>query len=82
MVQDNPKFKEILTLLLLALTMGWGVFAVLMTYKALCTLDQVSVLASAGADVILGSLITWTGLSIQYWIRKRPGDSDANEGGK
>lgn len=74
---DNPKFKEGFTYILLLLTILWGVFAGILTYLAYCNLNGAAILAAAGADTLFGSLIAWDTLTIQYWFRKKPGDTDA-----
>ena len=74
---DNPKFKEMFTLLLLILTIIWGLFAAILTFLAYTKLDGASILAAAGADTLFGSLIAWDTMTIQYWFRKKPGDTDS-----
>ncbi len=75
-MQDNPRFKELFTVILLIITMTWGVFAAIMTWMAATELEGATVLAAAGVDTFFGSLVAWDTLTIQYWFRKKPGDSD------
>ena len=67
---NSDKFKYVYSLILLALTVGWAAFCVWITYRAAIQLQVVDILASAGANVLLGALINWAGNVNQYWFRK------------
>ncbi|MDD4986738.1 MAG: hypothetical protein PHQ43_13375 [Dehalococcoidales bacterium] len=67
---NDDKFKYIYAFTLLMGTLAWASFCVYVTYKALCTLQEPDILTAAGANVLLGSLITWTGNVVQHYFRK------------
>jgi hypothetical protein len=77
---DNPRFKEMFTVMLLIVTLAWGVFAATLTYLAYLNLEGSAILAAAGVDTLFGSLLAWDTLTIQYWFRKKPNDTDTNGG--
>jgi len=66
----GDRFKYIYSILLLVLTLAWAGFCVWITYRAVTQLLPADVLVSAGANVLLGALINWTGNVNQYWFRK------------
>lgn len=66
----DDKFKQIYSLFILTVTIGWAVFCVWITYQAVSNLQATDVLASAGANVLLGALINWCGNVNQYWFRR------------
>lgn len=67
---DGDNFKYVYSIVLLVLTIGWAAFCVWITYKAASQLQAADILASAGANVLLGALINWAGNVNQYWFRK------------
>ncbi len=66
----DDKFKQIYSFFVLATTVLWAVFCVWITYRAASELQAVDVLASAGANVLLGALLNWSGNVNQYWFRR------------
>mgnify|MGYP001568334439 CR=1 FL=1 len=67
---NDEQFKQIYSFVILGITTLWAGFCVWITYKA-CTEKQiVDILASAGANVLLGALINWNGNINQFWFRK------------
>ena len=68
------KLKWLFTFTLLGATIGWGVFTVLIVKDAMVTPNSANVLESAGAGVVTGALVSWTGLVIQFWFRKKSPD--------
>jgi hypothetical protein len=75
-VVDNPKFKEWFTIILLAITFLWAVVSLLITREALNEATTQSILVSSGTDTLLGALLSWNVLTIQYWFRKKPTETD------
>jgi hypothetical protein len=65
---DLPKW--IFSFFLLTVNIIWAGFCVWITYKAYNELKAVDVLAAAGANVLLGALINWTGNVVQFWFRR------------
>ncbi len=63
--------KWIYTFVLLAVTIGWAVFTVMVVKDALANPSDVGVLEASGTSVLLGALIGWNALVIQYWFRKK-----------
>jgi hypothetical protein len=72
----DAKFKQIYAFFILIATIGWAVFAVVMTWYALKTCQAENILVAGGADLLLGSLIVWAGNVNQYFFRKKPSESD------
>ena len=75
MTKDN-KFKWVYSFLMLVVVLAWGAGNIYAVYRAIDLKSSVDILASAGASAITGALIAWNGNIVQYWFRKRPGDSD------
>ena len=67
---NDEKFKQVYSFFVLGVTIGWAVFCVWITYRACAELQAVDVLASAGANVLLGALINWVGNVNQFWFRR------------
>ena len=76
MVEEHSWFKQIYTIVLLVLTLAWAVFCVWITWRAVDVKETLDILGSAGANALLGALISWNADVKQFWFRKRPGDSD------
>jgi hypothetical protein len=77
---SDAKFKRVFAFTVLFLTVGWAIFAVVMTYFASKSLDSINVIVAGGADVLLGSMISWTNDVKQYFFRKKVGlEDDAPE---
>jgi len=68
---DNH-FKQLYAFVLLILTILWGAFAVMVTYRAVISAEAKDVILSAGVDTLLGALIVWTGNVNQFYFRKAP----------
>ena len=68
---SNERFKQIYSFVLLGVTIAWAAFCVWITYRAVSEGGAVNILGAAGADALLGSLITWNALIIQHYYRKR-----------
>ena len=66
------RLKWLFTFTLLGATMGWAVFTVVIVKDAMAMPNSANVLESAGAGVVTGALVAWTGNVVQYWFRKRP----------
>lgn len=67
---NSEIFKGIYALILLLITLAWASFSVWITYRALLDKLTVDILASAGANVLLGALIGWNANVIQHYFRK------------
>lgn len=66
----NDRFKQIYALLVFVLTIGWAVFTVFMTSRALLRKDEIDIMTSSGANILLGALIAWNGNISQHYFRK------------
>ncbi len=67
---EGDKFKQVYSFFVLAITVLWAAFCVWITYRAVSELQATDVLASAGANVLLGALLNWCGNINQYWFRR------------
>jgi len=67
---QSEQFKQLFTLVTLVVTVFWAGFCVWITEKAATDKLTVDILAAAGANVLLGALINWTTLCVQFWFRK------------
>ncbi len=65
------RMKWVYTFVLLVVTLGWAVFTVLIVRSALAEPSQVGILEASGTSVLLGALISWDALVVQYWFRKK-----------
>ena len=74
----NDKMKWLYTFFLLLVTIAWAVFSVMVVKSAIAAPTATGVLEASGTSVLLGALIGWNSLVIQFWFRKRP----TNEGQK
>jgi len=70
-MQSAEKLKWVYTILLLLVTMGWAVFTVMVIKGSLTLPSQSGILEASGTSVLLGALIGWNALVIQYWFRKK-----------
>lgn len=59
------------TFFLMLLTIGWAAFCVVTIKDALAMPTQQNVLEVAGVTVLLGALISWNALIVQFWFRKK-----------
>jgi len=77
------KMKWAYTFVLLAVTLGWSVFTVMIVKGALAEPSEMGILEASGTSVFLGALIGWNALVIQYWFRKKapPADVEKQENG-
>jgi len=41
------------------------------TWNAVIAKTEVSIMSAAGADVLMGALLTWNGQIVTHWFRKR-----------
>ena len=55
----------------LAITVGWAIFAVWMTWRAICMATTMDILAAAGTNVLLGAMINWSGNVVQFYFRRK-----------
>lgn len=65
---DNHKL--LLALLLLLFTAGWGFFTVTITAEALAKLNVTNIIGAAGANQVMGALLTLDTLVYQHYFRK------------
>lgn len=71
----NSNFKHAYAFTLLLMTFLWALFCVWMTGLAIKNLNSLNVIAAAGCDTLLGALVTWNALVIQFFFRKAgPGE--------
>ena len=68
----GDKMKWLYTFMLLLITVGWAVFTVMIVRGALAEPSVTGVLEASGTSVLLGALIGWNSLIVQYWYRKKP----------
>ena len=73
---DNQTFKEKFTEKLFFTTVAWAVFCAILTGIAIIWENTSNILVAAGADTLLGALVSWNVITIQYWFRKKPNDPD------
>lgn len=72
----SANFKHAYAFAVLAVTVLWAVFCVWITYQAIMAtianapMAAVNVLGAAGADTLLGALITYNSLIVQHYYRK------------
>ena len=67
----NETMKWLYSFVILLLTVAWGLFSVYMTWNAVIAKTEVSIMSAAGADVLMGALLTWNGQIVIHWFRKR-----------
>ena len=67
----NETMKWLYSFVILLLTVAWGFFSVYMTWNAVIAKTEVSIMSAAGADVLMGALLTWNGQIVTHWFRKR-----------
>ncbi|MBA7566418.1 hypothetical protein ES708_08109 [subsurface metagenome] len=73
MIRDIIKW--VFTFTMVGVTVGWGVFCVNTIFAAMQEPIAASdVLATAGVSALMGALITWDALIVQFWFRKKPSD--------
>ncbi|KKL86392.1 hypothetical protein LCGC14_1945200 [marine sediment metagenome] len=65
------KMKWVYTFVMLLVTLGWAVFTVLIVKGALAEPSEAGILEASGTSVLLGALIGWNALVVQYWFRKK-----------
>lgn len=69
MKQEHTKW--VFSFVLLFLTVGWAIFTVMIVRGAAVSPTSMSVLEASGTSVLLGALIGWNTLVVQYWFRKK-----------
>ena len=75
---DRPKWA--FTFTLLALTIAWAVFCVLLVKSIMSNPTSSGVIETAGVTGLLGAMIGWNANVIQYWFRKSPLEVKNNSG--
>lgn len=65
---DLPKWLFTFTLLLVII--GWAFVCLQVVSNSLQSPTPSDILATAGVSGVMGSLLTWETLMIQYWFRK------------
>lgn len=73
------RMKWFYTFVLLAVTLGWAVFTVMIVKGALSEPSELGILEASGSSVFLGALIGWNALVVQYWFRKKSPDPPAGQ---
>lgn len=63
--------KWIYSFYLLTITMAWGAFTVMVVFNAMNFPSPANVLEAAGASTLTGALLTWNGLVVIHWFRKK-----------
>jgi hypothetical protein len=72
--------KWIFSFLMIGVTLGWGIFSVNTIFNAFqLPIESVDVIASAGVSGVMGSLLTFDALIVQYWFRKKPSADEPTE---
>jgi outer membrane protein W len=66
----EEKSRLLLAILILLVTSGWAYFTVWVTIEALASLKVSNVIGAAGANGLLGSLVTLLTLTWQFYFRK------------
>ena len=73
------RMKWIYTFVLLFATLAWAIFTVLVVLNAAAEPTEAGILEASGTSVLLGALMSWDALVVQYWFRKKspapPADS-------
>jgi hypothetical protein len=67
---NDEKFKQVYAFVNLGITVIWGAFCVWITFQAVASKLTVDILASAGANALLGALIVWHGNIVQFFFRR------------
>ena len=70
-MRPSERMKWIYTFVLLGVTLGWAAFAVWIVRDTMAEPTSVGVLESSGTSVLLGALIGWNALVVQFWFRKK-----------
>ena len=65
------RMKWFYTFVLLLVTIGWAVFTVMVVKNAQAAPSAAGILEASGTSVLLGALISWDALVVQYWFRKK-----------
>lgn len=66
--------KWAFTFFLLLVTIWWARFTVLIVQAGIESPDPTKAIEGSGASLLLGSLITWDGMVIQFYFRKKTPD--------
>jgi len=66
----DERFKHWYSLIILCLTILWAAFCVWVTFHAVESLQAADIVATAGANALLGALIVWNGNINQHYFRK------------
>lgn len=68
----NDISRLILAVLMLAVTVGWGIFTVFITRSAIVDKEIIDIVGAAGASSLLGIFGTLTTQCWTFYFRKRP----------
>ena len=76
---QDEKFKQLYAFFSLIMTLIWAAFCVLITYRALLNKEAIDILASSGANTMLGAMLVWNGNINQFFYRReRPATPDTS----
>lgn len=70
-MSGDTKMKWVYSFILLAATLGWAAFCVVIVRNAVVNPTELNVIEASGTSVLLGALITWCGTVNQHWFRKK-----------
>ena len=70
-MRPSERMKWVYTFVVLAATIGWAAFTVLVVRDARAEPTPAGVLEGSGTSVLLGALIGWNALIVQFWFRKK-----------
>lgn len=78
---SDSNLKWVFTFTMIFITIAWAVFTVFIVRDVALKVNtneiqQIDVIAVAGAGTLMGALIGWDTLIIQYWFRKKPGETN------
>lgn len=73
---NDDMFKHLYAFTVLVITICWGAFCVWITFQAIASLETADIVATAGANALLGALIVWNGNINQHYFRKKVTDEE------
>ena len=65
-------FKWLFTFALILVTLSWAFICLQVVSNSLLSPTSVDVLAAGGVSGLMGALLTWDTLIVQFWFRKHP----------
>jgi hypothetical protein len=78
-IKMSDIMKWIFSFVMMGLTVGWGIFSVNVVFSAFqLPIESVDVIAAAGVSGVMGSLLTFDALIVQYWFRKKPSNGETS----